>query len=137
MCQCASGFINPKTFEVRVRDLGSHSNTARALGLTDDIAPDGWREMHYLPNGRIACRVLLQDSHTTNECIAAVLARWPRFVDFLTCAWPQCLVGDTYPGSLYLDGLTSAEGLTLPQSIGGALYLRASVRAELASRADE
>ena len=37
-------------------------------------------------------------------------------------------------GGLDLRGLTSAEGLVLPQSIGGSLYLRDNVRREIEGR---
>jgi hypothetical protein len=47
-------------------------------------------------------------------------ARWPRFVEFLAWAVRQA---DYVDGYLYLRGLTSAEGLVLPQSVGGGLYL--------------
>ena len=120
MCQFASFFVNPDTFEVKVADLNGHSETARILKLTDGQKPNGWREGHYLPTGEMECRCLDQDTHTSVECRTILLSRWPRFVDFLTWALEQ----ETYvPGSLDLSGLTSAKGLVLPKTVGGYLEL--------------
>jgi len=75
MCQLISYLFRPDTMEVRVLRLADHSATREGLGLpADDVRPDGWREGHYLPSGRVVCRTLEQDSHTSDECRASLLA---------------------------------------------------------------
>ena len=124
MCQFASGFINPKTFKVRVWDLDSHGETMEHLKLKDGNRPDGWREMHYLPDGDVSCQVLEIDRHSAKECEEAVRKRWPRFVDFFNWALPQTrgYTEGTYGGWLYLRGC-DLKGVKLPQTVGGSLYL--------------
>ncbi|MDD4888894.1 MAG: hypothetical protein PHU85_03110 [Phycisphaerae bacterium] len=113
MCQMASGFINPATFEVKVHDLASHADTATALGLaTDGPEPNRWREMHYTPDGEIVCRVLEMDKHTAAECVESVRARWPRFVDFLNWALAR-----TSPTTLDLDSMVDASDVALPAGL--------------------
>ena len=115
MCKMASGFINPKTLEVKVAVLDSHSGTAEKLGLKDTDKPNGWREMHYTPDGEVECRVLPQDSSTAGECRAMVLATWPTFADFFNWAVGQGAGGEGT--TLDLGSLTSAEGLTIPEGV--------------------
>ena len=131
MCRFASAVINPKTLDVRVSDLTSHSNTLATLGLADSNKPNGWREMHYLPSGEVAVHCLEFDDGSLADCVAAVKSRWPTFVAFTSWAIPKCCdENGHYGGGLDLGGLTSAEGLTLPQSIGGYLYLDSLTSAE-------
>lgn len=137
MCRFASGLFRPDTLEVAVADLNSHSRTQELLGLpaeSDGSRLNGWREFHYAPAGEIECRVLAGDDHSAQECESALRARWPRFVDFLSWALEQEAV-QSIGGYLDLGGLTSAAGLTLPQSIGGGIYLSATCRAELVGSA--
>ena len=128
MCELASGFINPATFEVKVADLQSHSNTAEQLGLHDTDARDDWREMHYTPNGAVVCRLLPDDSHTAKECRDEVLARWPTFVSFLSWAARR---GATCE-EVWLNALTDAEHLVLPESVK-EVWLNALTGAEKAA----
>ena len=106
MCDFMSGFFKPDTMEVKVADLNSHGDTARALKLLDGPSPNGWRELHYRPNETMECRVLPGDAFTAKQAEAQIRERWPRFVDFLSWSLRQ----PTYIG-VYLDlgGLTSAE----------------------------
>ena len=115
MCRFASGFIHPRTLEVKVYDLDSHSNTEEHLDLIDGDTPDGWRAMHYLPSGEVECRCLKQDAHSGKEYRASVLSRWPRFVDFFV--WAMAQPGVLVPWSLSLNGLTSAKGLVIPKGV--------------------
>ena len=115
VCKIASGFINPKTFQVKIAVLDSHSETMVKLGLQDGDKPNGWREMHYLPRGGAKCRVLPLDAHTAEECEEAVRAKWPSFIEFWNWAWEN---GASLEGNgLNLNGLTSAAGLKLPEGI--------------------
>ena len=122
MCQMASFFHNPATGEVRVSVLDHHESTAQALGLDQKV----WREGHYLPNGKIDTRVAPEDRVTADKCAERIRSRWPTFCKFLSWAFKESGVCDEkghYAGSLDLGGLTSAEHLTLPMSIGGWLDL--------------
>jgi hypothetical protein len=115
MCQFASAFLKPvAAVPVRVADLTSHSETARLLGLVDGPAPNEWREWHYPPSGRIEVRVCEGDTLDAAECVAKLRRRWPRFADFFT--WAQRQPDFVCPDYVDLDGLTSAEGLILPES---------------------
>jgi len=127
MCRFASAVFNPKTMEVRVADLSSHSETYKKLGLADGPKPNQWREMHYTSDGEVECRVLDVDSRTAPECVEAITARWPSFVQFISWAINN---PESVGGYLDLGGLTSAEGLKLPESVGGGLYLRGLTSAE-------
>ena len=86
MCRFASAIYQPRTLEVRVWDLNSHSATLDALGLKDDNAPAAWREMHYLPDGTVTCAALDSDPVTAPQARAAILARWPSFAEFAVWA---------------------------------------------------
>ena len=137
MCEMASALINPRTLDVKVWDLTGHSKTREALGLPDDAyAPDRWREMHYLPDGRVTCRVLDIDSHTAAECEASVLARWPTFWAFFSWACERLPDGYWDGEYLYLDSVTSLDGVTLPAgltelSLRGTYYTGADLSALL------
>jgi len=132
MCQFASGFFNPKSMVVKVHDLSSHSDTQKVLKLGDGPEPNGWREFHYLPTGEIECRALPVDDKTSAQCAEELRERWPTFVDFFNWSMKQVCEDGKYGGWLELDlrSLTSAEGLTLPSSIGGWLDLRSLTSAE-------
>jgi len=132
MCKMASGFINPRTLEVKVKHLDSHSDTADALGLKDTCKPNDWREMHYTPEGEIECRVLPVDSHTSEECVSAVRAKWPTFVSFFNWAVANGGISTT----LDLSSLTSADGLVIPDGVKW-LYLSSKVRSELDAKRKE
>lgn len=93
MCDFASAFINPATFDVRVHDVLSHENTAIELGLEDGPKPNGWREMHYRPDGEIECRCLEVDKHTSDVCVDVVRQKWPTFSDFIEWAARNGAVG--------------------------------------------
>ena len=131
MCRMASGFINPRTMEIKVWDLTSHSETLSHLSLSDRPERDQWREMHYLPDGSVEARVLALDTHTASECEADIKARFPTFMEFLNWAISQRTdEHGCYSDSLYLNSLTNAEGLKLPKSIGEWLDLRSLTNAE-------
>ena len=121
MCKFASFKFKP-TGKVPVRVAGS-LDSHHAIPGDDGTRPNGWREGHYLPTGQIDCRTLDVDRMTGDECRESILARWPLFVDFLRWATKETGQEKHWDGSLYLGGLTSAEGLTLPESVGGFLYL--------------
>ena len=132
MCQFASGFLKPAgPMTVKVSDLHSHSGTSEKLGLAaDSNTPNAWREFHYLPDGVIECRVLPIDEYSASECEAKLLKRWPRFVDFFSWCVAE---GAVFDSALDLSGLTSAEGLVLPEGIN-YLHLSESIRRSLPPR---
>ena len=104
-----------------------YTSSVAALGLRDGPEPDGWREFHYTPGGEIECRVVHGAARTAREAEDYLRAEWPRFVDFLSWALAQ---GTYKPGDLNLSGLTSAEGLKLPESVVGGLDLSGLTSAE-------
>jgi hypothetical protein len=118
MCKTISAFFKPDTMEVRVNDLSSHSNTMEKLHLEDGPAANGWREMHYLPDGEVECRTLSGDSRNGPAAVECIRKRWPTFLDFLTWATAQ----EGVCGSLYLSGLTALPA-NAKLSAGGSLDL--------------
>ena len=145
MCKFASFFHKPGTDEVAVYNLGSHSDTESALALDKAI----WSEGHYLPDGTLLARVSPYSNFSQKECEAVIRARFPTFIDFLNWAFIQKIDTDgldlsgltsaqglklpsTVGGGLDLRGLTSAQGLKLPSTVKGWLYLRGLTSAELA-----
>ena len=120
MCEMASFVFRPvEGVPVKTWDLMGHSETMEHFNLRDGSLRDGWREGHYKPDGALLCRVLDQDGMTGCECEAVLRERWPTFGDFLGAVLPL-----DYPGSLDLDGLTSAKDLKLPETVSGYLDLR-------------
>ena len=119
MCKFISFLHNPATGELLVKDLESHANTEKALGLDLKV----FREGHYTPDGTIEARVCSEDRKTAEECAASIRLRWPTFIDFFNWCMKETGQTETFGGALYLSGLTSAKGLVLPKSIGGSLYL--------------
>ena len=124
MCEMAS--FKHRLFrgdlEVRVADLTSHGDTQKRLGLS----PKEWHDGHYKPDGTIECRVPEGYAITEAEANERVRNRWPTFFAFLSWCFQQPDVlgpNGHYSGSLDLSWLTSAQGLVLPKTIGGYLYL--------------
>ncbi|MDD5220549.1 MAG: hypothetical protein PHV11_08290, partial [Candidatus Bipolaricaulis sp.] len=120
MCQFISFFHNPKTGEIKVHDLNSHSNTSDALNLNLNY----WREGHYLPNGKIIARVLSTDFQTEKQATFKIRENFPEFKDFFVWSLKQIGTEKQFSDSLDLSGLTNAEGLKPPQTVGGWLDLR-------------
>ena len=118
MCRLASFFHNPKTGDIAVFDLVHHETTATELKLNQKI----WREGHYLPNGKIECRVIDDDHITMDECNERLRSRFPTFKDFFNWAIIESKSNLEFNGDLDLLGC-DLKGLTLPQSIGGSLDL--------------
>jgi hypothetical protein len=125
MCQFISFFHQPGTDQVFVYDLEHHGDTEAKL-------PKGpiWREGHYLPSGEIEARVAPEDHATAKECADKIRARFPTFVEFFNFCLREIGKEHKYAGDIDLRGLTSAQGLTLPKSIGGGLDLRGLTSAE-------
>ena len=131
MCQFASGFLRPtEELPVRIADLNSHSDTQEKLKLKDGQRADGWREFHWTPKDEIEVRVLEGDSFSAEQCKAGLRARWPGFIEFLNWALKEPSYVDS---ELYLNGLTSAKGLKLPEKVDW-LDLPKKVRLELEAR---
>ena len=126
MCQFASFLHNPLTGEVAVSDLSSHGNTEKELKLD----PKVWCEGHYLPGGEIRLRLPDDTRVEKLEYEERFRERFPAFVSFFAWAMKQTGKDKLWPGDLNLNGLTSAKGLTLPQSIGGWLSLDGLTTAE-------
>ena len=53
MCEFISFFHRPDNGDIAVSDLESHGNTEEKLGLNKKL----WCEGHYLPDGKVVCRV--------------------------------------------------------------------------------
>jgi len=142
MCQFASGIMNPKTLEVKVYDITSHSATYKHFRLKDLPKPNSWREFHYLPDNTIECRVNELDDLTKEQANSYIKSKWPTFLDFWKEFKGKCIISDALRlnelasakgfdlsgcnigGYLCLDGLTSAKGLDLTGcNIGGGLSL--------------
>jgi hypothetical protein len=91
MCEYISAFHHPVTGEILVADLRSHAKTEQKLELN----PAGpYREMHYLPDGVIDCRLSQDDLDaglTPRMCAAHVKAQWPTFAEFE--AWARKTAG--------------------------------------------
>ena len=113
MCQLISFFHNPNTGAIKVWDLTGHSETQEHLKLDDTK----WREGHYMPNGKIECRVLDTDKYTEGYCNERLKEKYPTFKSFL-----QWCLGQSIGGLLDLRGC-DLKGIKLPESIGGSLYL--------------
>ncbi|KKN03953.1 hypothetical protein LCGC14_1102490 [marine sediment metagenome] len=126
MCEMASFIFQPcGEVPVKVWELDDHTGTLEHHRVQDADKRDCWREGHYSPQGEIVCRVIVGDSLEATECESIIRARWPRFTDFFSWALLKAQIEN-----LDLAGLTSAEGLKLPGSIGGWLYLNGLTSAE-------
>ena len=128
MCEFISFFhkvSETETAELAFFDLTSHAKTEEELKLNKNL----WREAHYTPNGKFELRFAPGDNvpELYNERFKE---RFPTFISFFDYAIPKVCKDGKYSGSLYLNGLTSAEGLKLPESIGGGLYLSGLTSAE-------
>ena len=123
MCEFISFFHNPINGDIKVYDLTSHEKTKQKLELNENI----WREGHYLPDGTIEARVADVDRATKDDCNERIRNRWPTFVSFLGWIFKQNI---DFSGSLDLNGLTSAQGLVLPETIGGYLDLNGLTSAQ-------
>jgi hypothetical protein len=120
MCQFISFFHHPQTGEILVSDLNSHGNTETNLKLN----PAGpYREGHYLPNGNVICRVSVEDDISEETCSKLLKSKFPTFTSFFNWCMDQVCEDGSYSGSLDLSGLTTAEGLKLPETVGGSLDL--------------
>ena len=118
MCDLLSGFVNVKTGDLECRDLTSHSGTQEAMRWsTSDLAD--WREWEWTDKGLVV-RVAPGDEHDAKWHASAIEARFPRRIDAIN--WAIARV-NAHGGYLDLGSLTSAKGLTLPQTVGGSLYL--------------
>jgi len=105
---------NPQTGEVKVYDLDSHSNTEKALTL--DVTK--WREGHYLSDSTVIARVLATDEVTEAYAVCRIRQSYPTFVDFFAWALRETKQKVNYTGSLYLNGLTSADRKAIKEKFG-------------------
>ena len=105
MCEFASGIMNPKTLEVKVYDVTSHSVTYRHFNLQDLPKPNSWREFHYLPDNTIECRVNELDDITKEQANSYIKSKWPTFLDFWKEFKGKCIISDV----LDLNGLTQPK----------------------------
>ena len=125
MCEFASFFHNPLNGDVAVKVLDSHGETEKALKLNLKV----WREGHYLPSGEFELRYD-NDRIDKTEYEETFKQRFPSFISFFTWALREVDGQTHYKGSLDLSGLTSAEGLVLPEEVSGSLDLRGLTSAE-------
>ena len=133
MCDFLSGWVVRESHgswmlsDVVVRDLVSHMETARIAQLNADKANE-WEWTGNDP-ASLTVRRSPDDPHNANYYRACVLSHGETRLDFLNWLF-DTEAFQNYGGGLSLDGLTSAEGLTLPKEIGGGLYLNGLTGAE-------
>ena len=116
MCKMASFLYKNSEangVEIAVYKLDSHSDTQRALKLTEKM---GWFEGHYTPSGEIECR---KPNGIDNDAMAEIKRRYKNFNAFLKWALKQNV---DFSGWLNLNGC-DLKGVKLPASIGGGLDL--------------
>ena len=119
MCHFLSGLVTiEKHPKVICLDLKSHDATIAYLQLKAET----YREWEWTREDRgesLDVRVLSNEN--ASEFKSAILAQFPRRVDCLN----ECIRQIVESGRKDIDlrDLTSADGLVLPQSIGGDLYL--------------
>ena len=119
MCKFASAIISHKTGKVKVADLTSHSNTYEYFKLTDTPRSE-WREMHYLPTGKIECRTIKGDKLSSDQLENYVHTGWPTFHDFVAWAMTEVSV-KINPNNFIVADHALPAGLT---TIGGDCDLR-------------
>ncbi|KKN09843.1 hypothetical protein LCGC14_1042460 [marine sediment metagenome] len=146
MCQLISGWISLDGLTVYPGDLVHHERGATIHGISEKVAsPWEWTETVLQVRVSPAAKhkgateawykeLLRQKFRTRDGAIQWCLAHLSPNVESLYLNGLQSAEGLTLPesigGSLYLNGLQSAEGLTLPESIGGYLYLNGLQSAE-------
>ena len=86
MCDLYSFAFNPRTGDVKVYHLASHSTTMAHYGLKDDDGPLSWREGHYLLNDTITARLHGYDPTPSPPWEDVWHKRWPTAADFLEWA---------------------------------------------------
>ena len=125
MCDLVSFWINVKTEQMVCRSLTSHSETQRLMGWSS-AELDNWREVEWTAKS-LTVRTHTNDEPGPSWHKAIVEARFTTRIAAINWA---VLEVNAIGGDLDLGGLTSAKGLTLPQSIGGYLYLGGLTSAE-------
>jgi hypothetical protein len=121
VCKYASFFHNPHNNQVCVKVLDSHGETEKELNLNLKV----WREGHYTPEGEVELRLTEDDRVDPVEYETAFRNRFPTFNSFIRWANTQ----DARVEVLYLNNLTSVEGLDLPKSVKW-LYLNSLTSVE-------
>ena len=118
MCDLLSGWINIKTEAMECLSLTSHSET-QTLAKWSNKDLEHWREFEWKSDGLVV-RTHKDDEHEPAWYQAIIEARFKTRIAAINWAIERV---NSIGGGLSLDGLTSAEGLVLPQSIGGGLSL--------------
>ena len=131
MCNFLSGLVTlEKHPKVLCLDLKSHDETIRFLG----IKPETYREWEWTredTGDSLDVRCLPDEDRNTLK--SAILAKFPRRIDCINeCIRQMAASGRNLDDDL--GSLTSAEGLVLPQSIGGWLDLSDRVRKQLKAK---
>ena len=127
MCKFLSAIVTiAKHPKVLCRDLMSHDRTIDIL----EQKPETYREFEWTredTGDSLDVRTLKGED--VAEFKSAILALYPRRIDCIN----ECIqqIAEAGGGYLDLNGLASAEGLVLPQSISGSLYLSGHVRVQL------
>ena len=104
MCRFISFFHDPKTGDIAISDMNSHGDTEKALKLNLKV----WREAHYTPGGDIELRFNPEDERPENY-EEHFKKRFPTFASFFNYCIMTTGQEREFGGSLYLNGLTSAE----------------------------
>ena len=127
MCDFLSGLVTiEKHPRILCQNLTSHDATVNALR----IAPETYREWEWTrEDGGESLNVRVLPGEDRAEFWSAILALYPRRILCINECLRQIAEGGRNV-NLDLSGLTSAEGLTLPQSVGGSLRLSGLTSAE-------
>ncbi|BDU72340.1 hypothetical protein [Mesoterricola silvestris] len=127
MCQFLSGLVTiEKHPKVLCLDLTSHDATLAILKLK----PETYREFEWTREDTgDSLDIRVMPGEDRNEFKSAILAKFPRRIDCINdCIRQMAESGRNLNYDLH--SLTSAEGLKLPDSIGGWLDLRSLTSAE-------
>ena len=121
MCQFISFFHRPDTGDIAVYDVTSHAKTEEHLSLNKNL----WREGHWLPDGELVCRVLLEDKSTAEECADRMKDKYPAFIDFFEWIFDgtKKITASDPDITINLRGCDLSKLKTWPDKIGGSLYL--------------
>ena len=131
MCKFLSGLVTiAKHPKVLCLDLKSHDATIAALGIKEET----YREFEWTredDGDSLGVRCLPDEDR--NNFKAAILAQFPTRHDCINeCIRQMAASGRNLDYDL--SSLTSAEGLVLPTTMGGDLYLSNSVRCQIKAR---
>ena len=131
MCEFLSGLVTiEKHPKILCLNLTSHDETIRLL----KIQPETYREWEWTrEDGGDSLDVRVLANEDRAEFWSAIVAQYPRRIDAINeCIRQMAASGRNLDYDL--SGLTSAEGLVLPTTVGGYLDLSDIVLRQLRNR---